>query len=123
MMPLVPTVTIPLPHLVRRRSLASSRTRRSRGPRALPCASTIGSRSSRTLLRTTRRWYDAILTARHSIHVEMYIIHEDDQGELFAAALIKKAREGVEVRLLYDWLGGFRKASRGFWQTPAHGWR
>jgi cardiolipin synthase len=45
----------------------------------------------------------------------MYIIHEDEQGRLFADALIEKAREGVQVRLLYDWLGGFRKTSRAFW--------
>ena len=45
----------------------------------------------------------------------MYIIHEDAQGLLFADALIAKAREGVRVRLLYDWLGGFGKTSRGFW--------
>ncbi len=66
-------------------------------------------------------WYDAILTARHSIHVEMYIIHEDDQGDLFASSLIKKANEGVRVRLLYDWLGGFRKTSRGFWTRLRQG--
>jgi cardiolipin synthase len=60
-------------------------------------------------------WLDAIHAARRSIHFEMYIIHEDPQGRLFAEALIKKAKEGVEVRLLYDWMGGFRKTSRAFW--------
>ena len=45
----------------------------------------------------------------------MYIIHEDEQGRLFADALIEKAREGVRVRLLYDWMGGFGKTSRAFW--------
>ena len=38
-------------------------------------------------------------------------IHEDDQGQLFADALLRKAAEGVQVRLLYDWMGGFRKTS------------
>ena len=33
--------------------------------------------------------------------MEMYIIHEDDQGQLFADALVDKARDGVHVRLLY----------------------
>ena len=61
------------------------------------------------------RWLDAIAAARRTIHFEMYIIHEDAQGLLFADALIAKAREGVRVRLLYDWLGGFGKTSRGFW--------
>ena len=51
-----------------------------------------------------------------SIHFEMYIIHEDDAG----AAVRRRAdrarpREGVQVRLLYDWMGGFGKTSRRFW--------
>ena len=45
----------------------------------------------------------------------MYIFTEDDQGRLFADALSKKASEGVEVHVLYDWLGGFGKTSRAFW--------
>src|SRR5688572_7571094 len=60
-------------------------------------------------------WLDAIAAARHVIFVEMYIIHDDDQGARFAEALARKAREGVRVRLLYDWLGGFGKTSRRFW--------
>ena len=60
-------------------------------------------------------WLEAIASARRTIHFEMYIIHEDEQGQLFADALIKKAREGVTVRLLYDWMGGFGKTSRAFW--------
>jgi cardiolipin synthase A/B len=60
-------------------------------------------------------WMDAIRSARRTIHFEMYIIQEDDQGLLFADALLVKAREGVQVRVLYDWLGGFRKTSRAFW--------
>src|SRR5882762_1732808 len=50
-------------------------------------------------------WLDAIHAARRTIHFEMYIIHDDDQGQLFADALLRKAGEGVEVRLLYDWMG------------------
>jgi len=61
------------------------------------------------------RWLDALASARQTIHFEMYIIHEDDQGRIFAEVLMAKAREGVRVRLLYDWLGGFGKTSRGFW--------
>lgn len=60
-------------------------------------------------------WLAAIGNARRYIHFESYIIHEDDAGWLFAEALAKRAREGVHVRLLYDWLGGFRKTSRSFW--------
>src|SRR5262245_63201433 len=60
-------------------------------------------------------WLNAIRIAQRTIHFEMYIIHEDDQGQLFADALLRKASEGVRVRLLYDWMGGFGKTSRGFW--------
>ena len=62
-------------------------------------------------------WLDAIAKAENYIHFESYIIHEDEQGKIFADALIKKAQEGVKVRLIYDWLGGFGKTSRKFWQN------
>lgn len=60
-------------------------------------------------------WLDAIAGAPRWIHFESYIIHDDDVGERFADALIAKAREGVSVRVLYDWMGGFGKTSRRFW--------
>ena len=60
-------------------------------------------------------WLDAIHSADDYIHFEMYIIHEDDLGWMFADALIDKARQGVRVSLIYDWMGGFGKASRSFW--------
>jgi cardiolipin synthase len=61
-------------------------------------------------------WLDAIKNAERYVHFETYIIHEDDVGRLFAEALIAKAREGVRVRLIYDWLGGLGKTSRSFWR-------
>jgi cardiolipin synthase A/B len=66
-------------------------------------------------------WLAAIRAARRTIHFEMYIVHEDDQGRMFADALIEKARDGVKVRLLYDWMGGFGKTSRGFWNRLSAG--
>jgi cardiolipin synthase len=60
-------------------------------------------------------WLSAIAAAERYIHFESYIIHEDDEGWKFADALTAKAREGVCVRLLYDWMGGFGKTSRSFW--------
>src|SRR5215203_3389970 len=66
-------------------------------------------------------WLAAIEGARERIFFESYIIHEDEQGKMFADALIKKARAGVEVKLLYDWLGGFGKTSRKFWQRLREG--
>jgi cardiolipin synthase len=60
-------------------------------------------------------WLEAIGGARRSIHFEMYILHDDDQGRRFADALIDRARAGVRVRLLYDWMGALGKTSRRFW--------
>ena len=60
-------------------------------------------------------WLDAIASARRWVHFESYIIHDDDIGERFADALILKARDGVPVRVIYDWMGGFGKTSRRFW--------
>lgn len=61
-------------------------------------------------------WLESISSARHYVHFESYIIHEDDAGRQFAAALIAKAQQGVRVRLVYDWLGGLGKTSRRFWR-------
>jgi cardiolipin synthase len=60
-------------------------------------------------------WLAAIGAAKRNIHFESYIIHEDDEGRMFADALVARAREGVRVRLIYDWMGGFGKASQRFW--------
>ena len=62
-------------------------------------------------------WLSAIRGARRHVHFEMYFIQEDASGREFADALIAKAREGVPVRLVYDWMGGFNRASRHFWNT------
>jgi cardiolipin synthase A/B len=60
-------------------------------------------------------WLDAINNAQNRIYFECYIVHEDEQGALFAEALIKKAEEGVEVKIIYDWLGGLGNTSRRYW--------
>ncbi len=61
-------------------------------------------------------WLDAIAAARRSIHFENYIFRGDAIGQRFAAALSAKAREGVAVRVLYDWMGSFSQVPRGFWR-------
>jgi cardiolipin synthase len=61
-------------------------------------------------------WLGAIEKAEKRIFFESYIIHEDKQGEIFAEALMKKAKEGVEVKLVYDWLGGCGNTSRRYWR-------
>jgi cardiolipin synthase len=61
-------------------------------------------------------WFDAIRSARRKIYFESYIIHEDEQGSMLADALAAKVREGVRVRLVYDWMGGLWASSRKFWK-------
>src|SRR5919202_1046225 len=61
-------------------------------------------------------WLEAIGAAQHYVHFESYILREDETGQMFADAFLAKAREGVRVRLIYDWMGGFGKTSRAFWQ-------
>jgi cardiolipin synthase len=72
------------------------------------------------LLRDAREnypaWLEAIAGATRTVHFESYIIHDDRVGEEFARALIARAQDGVRVRVIYDWMGGFGKASRGFWR-------
>ncbi len=61
-------------------------------------------------------WLDAIAGAQRSIHFENYIFRGDAIGRTFATALAAKAREGVAVRVLYDWMGCFRQVPHGFWR-------
>lgn len=61
-------------------------------------------------------WLEAIHSAKKTIHFESYIIHGDDAGREFAEALAAKAKEGVRVRLLYDWMGALWAASRRLWK-------
>jgi cardiolipin synthase len=51
---------------------------------------------------------EAIRSARHHIHLETFIFQPDDTGRLMLRALTEKARQGVEVRLLYDAMGSHR---------------
>jgi cardiolipin synthase len=62
-------------------------------------------------------WLDSIQNAQKRIYFESYIVHEDEQGAIFAEALIKKAKEGVEIKVIYDWMGGLGNTSRRFWNT------
>lgn len=51
--------------------------------------------------------YEAIKGAKHHIHLQTYIFENDITGEHFTRLLIKKAAEGVEVRLMFDGVGSF----------------
>jgi len=55
-----------------------------------------------------------IASARHHIHLEMYIFEDDALGNLIADALIDKARQGVCVRIIYDDVGCWKVKRRYF---------
>ncbi len=61
-------------------------------------------------------WLRAIRGAQRHICFENFIFYEDEVGAQFSAELIERARAGVQVRLIYDWLGCLGKASRHFWR-------
>lgn len=56
----------------------------------------------------------SISRARHHIHLETYIFDDDPLGRLVADALIQKAKEGVEIRVIYDDVGCWRVPSAFF---------
>ena len=64
-------------------------------------------------------WLQALLhelsQAQHHIHLESYIIEDDAVGRMVRDVLVDKARQGVEVRVIYD--------DVGCWHVPAHFFR
>jgi cardiolipin synthase len=60
-------------------------------------------------------WLAAIAAAERFVHFESYIIRDDRTGAIFAAALSERARAGVRVRVIYDWLGAVGATPRAFW--------
>jgi cardiolipin synthase len=59
-------------------------------------------------------WLHAIRHAKRWVHFECYIIHDDETGRLFADALIERAHHGVQVRVVFDWLGAIGATSRAY---------
>jgi cardiolipin synthase len=62
-------------------------------------------------------WLDAISAAERYVCFENYIIRPDTSGGRLADALMAKARDGVSVRLLYDWLGALGKTPPRYWEA------
>ena len=57
--------------------------------------------------------FEAVRAAKHHIHVEFFIIQYDNLGRQFLDLLTEKARQGVQVRLIYDAMGSHRL---GWWK-------
>jgi cardiolipin synthase len=61
-------------------------------------------------------WLEAIASARHKILFGNYIFRNDDIGRRFVAALAERARTGVRVCVLHDWMGCLGQSRASFWQ-------
>ncbi len=63
------------------------------------------------VLNNGKETFDSIIDelhqAEHHIHLEYYIIEDDEIGNLIKNILIKKAGEGVKIRLIYDDVGSW----------------
>lgn len=62
-----------------------------------------------------------IARARHHIHIQYYIFNDDETGRSLRDALAAKAREGVEVRILYDDVGSAKAKKTFFTQMRGMG--
>ncbi len=56
--------------------------------------------------------FSEIEKAKHHVHLEYYIIEDDETGNYLRELLIRKAREGVEIRLIYDDVGSWKLKRR-----------
>ncbi|MGH8154283.1 MAG: phospholipase D-like domain-containing protein [Rhodanobacteraceae bacterium] len=61
-------------------------------------------------------WLDAIASAKRNVLFGNYIFRNDALGRQFVATLAERAREGVRVCVLRDWLGCLGHSRRRFWQ-------
>jgi len=75
---------------------------------SLPHAPITGNNATHVLTDATEMFpalLKAIASARHHIHLEFYTIRADGIGQQLQQALISKAHEGVEIRIIYDGVG------------------
>ncbi|MGH8114115.1 MAG: phospholipase D-like domain-containing protein [Rhodanobacteraceae bacterium] len=61
-------------------------------------------------------WLEAIASAQYNILFGNYIFRNDEIGREFVAALAERARKGVRVHVLHDWLGCLGQSRANFWQ-------
>jgi len=62
-------------------------------------------------------WQEAITGAKHSIRLENYIFANDSVGQDFLGLLCERAKAGLRVRLIIDWLGTQNLKGRSFWKA------
>lgn len=60
-------------------------------------------------------WLAAIRGARQRVLLENYIIRDDEVGRAFRDALVERAKAGVFVAVVVDWLGCLGQSRAAFW--------
>lgn len=65
--------------------------------------------------------FEDIRAARDHIHIQTYIFRHDNLGKKLIHELVKKAKEGVKVRVMYDELGSRKLLRRHFKDLIAAG--
>ncbi|MBE1161142.1 phospholipase D-like domain-containing protein [Dyella acidiphila] len=61
-------------------------------------------------------WLTAIRGARQRVLLENYIVRDDEVGQAFRAALVERARAGVFVAVIVDWMGCLGQSGASFWK-------
>ncbi len=110
--------TVNLPEARRRNSVSTMRALADQTFSRVAGAPLISGNSVRVLKDAKENypaWLDAIEGAKHRVFFESYIVRDDKDGRRFADAMIQKAKEGVNVYLIYDWVGAFLKTPRRYW--------
>ncbi|MEO5573707.1 MAG: cardiolipin synthase [Gammaproteobacteria bacterium] len=70
---------------------------------------------------TYKAMFDAISKARDHIHLETYILADDEVGQRLAGLLLERRAAGVEVKIIYDSLGSIDSSVEYFDRLRAAG--
>lgn len=62
-------------------------------------------------------WLAAIRCAQQRVLLENYIVRDDEVGRMFRDALVERARSGVHVAVIVDWLGCLGQSGAAFWKS------
>ena len=87
--------------------------------------SAIFSGSNATIYTNGKDKFEALFedfeNARHHIHLQYYIFNDDKIGNKVKSILIKKAHEGVKIRVLYDDVGSWDTKNKFFNEMKTEG--
>jgi cardiolipin synthase len=92
------------PHLASKRRLLNLMVNVAESPFTLKNRTKILTNGDETF----RQMIQDMSQAKDHIHFQFYIIRHDTTGQQFKQVLMDKAREGVKVRVIYDWVGCVR---------------